>query len=48
MDIRYAAARLWVDQIVAPADSRQALLTTLAVATRHPDPRPFRVGVFQV
>jgi acetyl-CoA carboxylase carboxyltransferase component len=47
-DVRYGAARLWVDQIVSPADSRDALLTTLAVATRHDDGRPFRTGVLQV
>ncbi|HVK12835.1 MAG TPA: acyl-CoA carboxylase subunit beta [Gemmataceae bacterium] len=47
-DIRYAAARLWVDRIVRPEESRAALLTALAVATRHDDGRPFRTGVFQV
>src|SRR5262249_28588938 len=48
MDIRYGAARLWVDQIVAPADSRAALLTALAVATRHDAGLPFQTGVLQV
>ena len=47
-DIRYAAARLWVDAIVQPADTRAALLEALAVATRHDDGRPFKTGVFQV
>jgi acetyl-CoA carboxylase carboxyltransferase component len=47
-DIRYAAARLWVDQIVAPADTRSALLVALEVATRYDDGRPFRTGVLQV
>ncbi len=47
-DIRYAAARLWVDRIVEPADSRSALLRALAAATRHDDGRPFRTGVLQV
>lgn len=47
-DIRYAAARLWVDRIVRPEESRAAPLTALAVATRHDDGRPFRTGVFQV
>jgi acetyl-CoA carboxylase carboxyltransferase component len=47
-DIRYAAARLWVDQIVRPDDTRAALMTALAVATRHDDCRPFRTGVLQV
>jgi acetyl-CoA carboxylase carboxyltransferase component len=47
-DIRYAAARLWVDAIVRPETTRPALLTALAVSTRHDDGRLFRTGVFQV
>ncbi len=47
-DIRYAAARLWVDVIVRPEESRSALLTALEVATRHDDGRAFKTGVLQV
>jgi acetyl-CoA carboxylase carboxyltransferase component len=47
-DVRYAAARLWVDKIIDPAETRNALLTALAVATRHDDGRPFKTGVLQV
>ena len=47
-DIRYGAARLWVDRIVQPEESRSALLTALAVATRFDDGRPFKTGVLQV
>ena len=47
-DIRYAAARLWVDAIVRPEDTRAALLEALAVATRYDEGRPFKTGVFQV
>jgi acetyl-CoA carboxylase carboxyltransferase component len=47
-DVRYAAARLWVDRIVYPEETRAALLLALEVATRHDDGRPFRTGVFQV
>ncbi|HEY7424305.1 MAG TPA: carboxyl transferase domain-containing protein, partial [Gemmataceae bacterium] len=47
-DVRYGAARLWVDRIVAPAESRAALLTALAAATRHDDGRQFCTGVLQV
>ena len=47
-DIRYAAARLWVDAIVRPEDTRAALLEALAIATRHDDGRAFKTGVFQV
>jgi acetyl-CoA carboxylase carboxyltransferase component len=47
-DVRYAAARLWVDKILDPAETREALLVALAVATRHDDSRPFKTGVLQV
>jgi 3-methylcrotonyl-CoA carboxylase beta subunit len=47
-DVRYAAARLWVDAILNPAETRQVLLTALEVATRHDDGKPFRSGVLQV
>jgi acetyl-CoA carboxylase carboxyltransferase component len=47
-DVRYAAARLWVDKILDPAETRDALLQGLAVATRHDDRRPFCTGVLQV
>jgi acetyl-CoA carboxylase carboxyltransferase component len=47
-DIRFAAARLWVDAIVRPEHTRAALLTALAVATRYDDGRPFKTGVLQV
>jgi acetyl-CoA carboxylase carboxyltransferase component len=47
-DIRYAAARLWVDRIIDPAETREALLTALEVATRYDDGRPFKTGVLQV
>src|SRR5438105_10325807 len=47
-DVRYAAARLWVDSILEPSQTRAALLTALSVATRHDDGRPFKTGVFQV
>jgi acetyl-CoA carboxylase carboxyltransferase component len=47
-DVRYAAARLWVDAILEPTQTRPALLTALAAALRHDDARPFRTGVLQV
>jgi acetyl-CoA carboxylase carboxyltransferase component len=47
-DVRYAAARLWVDAIVQPEATRAALLTAIAVATRYDDGRPFKTGVLQV
>jgi acetyl-CoA carboxylase carboxyltransferase component len=47
-DVRYAAARLWVDKIIEPAATRDALLTALSVAVRYDDGRAFRTGVLQV
>ena len=47
-DVRYAAARLWVDAIIRPAETRNAMLAALAVATRYDDGRPFKTGVLQV
>lgn len=48
MDVRYAAARLWVDKILRPEQTREALLFALRIATRYDDGRPFRTGVLQV
>jgi acetyl-CoA carboxylase carboxyltransferase component len=48
MDIRYGAARLWVDRVLDPAETRPALLLALEVATRFDDGRPFKTGVLQV
>jgi 3-methylcrotonyl-CoA carboxylase beta subunit len=47
-DIRYAAARLWVDAIVRPEHSRAVLVDALEAATRHDAGKPFKTGVFQV
>jgi 3-methylcrotonyl-CoA carboxylase beta subunit len=47
-DIRYAAARLWLDAIIDPAHTRDVLLTALDVAARHRDNVPVCTGVFQV
>jgi 3-methylcrotonyl-CoA carboxylase beta subunit len=47
-DIRYASARLWVDRILDPAETRSALLLALEMATRHDDGRAFKTGVLQV
>lgn len=47
-DVRYAAARGWVDAILDPAETRGVLIESLAIATRHASDEPFRVGVYQV
>jgi 3-methylcrotonyl-CoA carboxylase beta subunit len=48
MDVRYGAARGWVDAIIDPAETRDVLTFALEVATRHVEMEPFRTGVFQV
>jgi 3-methylcrotonyl-CoA carboxylase beta subunit len=47
-DVRYAAARLWVDAILDPAETRNVLIESLTVATRHANDEPYRLGVYQV
>ncbi len=46
-DPRYAAARLWVDAIIDPAHTRDALITALEVAALNPEIREFKTGVLQ-
>ena len=47
-DIRYAAARGWVDRIIHPENTRQELSRALRVVTRSVAEIPFQLGVFQV
>lgn len=44
----YAAARLWVDAIIDPADTRQVIAEGLHAASHNPDIAEFKTGVFQV
>ncbi len=47
IDPRYAAARLWVDGIIDPRDTRQVVARSLEVAAHQPEIPPFRQGVLQ-
>ncbi len=48
-DIRYGAARLWVDGIIPPADTRKTLIWALHIVNRTlPGTGHFRTGVLQV
>jgi acetyl-CoA carboxylase carboxyltransferase component len=47
-DIRYAAARLWIDAIIEPALTREILIQAFDVATRSRTSAPITTGVFQV
>jgi acetyl-CoA carboxylase carboxyltransferase component len=46
-DPRYGAARLWIDKIIDPADTREAIITALEAASLNPDVPKFSVGVLQ-
>ena len=46
-DPRYGAARLWIDKIIDPVETRQALITALEAASLNPDIAEFKVGVLQ-
>jgi 3-methylcrotonyl-CoA carboxylase beta subunit len=46
-DPRYAAARLWVDAILDPAHTREALVWALEAAALNPEIREFKTGVLQ-
>jgi acetyl-CoA carboxylase carboxyltransferase component len=46
-DPRYAAARLWVDAIIDPAQTREALIWALETASLNPEVREFKTGVLQ-
>ena len=47
MDPRYGAARLWIDKIIDPMETREALITALDAAALNPDVAKFSVGVLQ-
>jgi len=47
-DIRYGAARGWVDAIIAPHSTRDVLISVLDWVSRTPPPGGLRAGVLQV
>ena len=48
LDIRYGAARLWVDEVVMPLELRLRLIRALDACALDSEPPPLKVGVFQV
>ena len=46
-DCRYAAARLWVDAIIDPAQTREALLLALEAVALNPEVPKFNPGILQ-
>jgi len=46
-DPRYGAARLWIDKIIDPIDTRNAITLALEAAALNPEVAEFKVGVLQ-
>jgi acetyl-CoA carboxylase carboxyltransferase component len=46
-DPRYGAARLWIDKIIDPIDTRNAITLALEAASLNPEVAEFKVGVLQ-
>lgn len=44
----YAAARLWVDDIIDPIETRTVIAEGIAAANHNPEMSDFKMGVFQV
>lgn len=44
----YAAARLWVDAIIDPIETRKTIAESIAAADQNPEREVFKTGVFQV
>ncbi|MBI2681659.1 MAG: acyl-CoA carboxylase subunit beta, partial [Acidobacteriales bacterium] len=47
MDTRYGAARLWLDAVIDPLDTRAALVDALEACSLNPEVAKFSVGVLQ-
>jgi len=47
MNPRYAAARLWVDAIIDPAETRDVLARSLAAVAQNPEVPDWKTGVLQ-
>jgi len=46
-DPRYGAARLWIDKIIDPLETRDAIVLALEAAALNPEVPEFKVGVLQ-
>lgn len=47
-DVRYAAARLWVDAIINPIETRERISQAIESANHNPHIEEFKTGVIQV
>ncbi len=48
LDIKYAGARLWIDEVVLPLELRERLIRALEACAQNPHQEEFKLGVFQV
>jgi 3-methylcrotonyl-CoA carboxylase beta subunit len=48
LDIKYGAARLWVDEVIFPTELRERLIRALEACAQNPQQEEFKLGVFQV
>ena len=48
LDIKYAAARLWVDEVILPSELRYRVIRALEACAQNSEMAEFKVGVFQV
>jgi acetyl-CoA carboxylase carboxyltransferase component len=46
-DPKYGAARLWLDDIIHPQETREALIQTLSVVCANPEIEKFNPGIIQ-
>jgi acetyl-CoA carboxylase carboxyltransferase component len=46
-DVLYAASRLWVDEVIDPAKTREIISYSIELANNNPDMRQFNPGVIQ-
>jgi 3-methylcrotonyl-CoA carboxylase beta subunit len=47
MDPRYGAARLWIDKIIDPIETREAITVALEAVALNPEVKEFKTGVLQ-
>lgn len=48
LDIRFGAARLWVDEVILPLETRDRLIRSLEACAQNPVTEELKLGVFQV
>ncbi|ADV67781.1 acyl-CoA carboxylase subunit beta [Deinococcus maricopensis] len=48
LDPKYAASRLWVDELIRPDETRERLIRALEACAQNPTQDALKVGVFQV